>query len=285
MALRIDEPRPGFYKEVGGGLYASFKTKKAKFAFEFRYGRDIDEKRNRFALTFDFWNLSEMFSKEENREGKNKEENRESENKDEKNLAEKNYKDSIQNKKTNQSLKVMYLYGQDEQDSLNSELHKISNRWFRVTDSTKVLSEVYSPSHSVRAIYTDEICYDESQKSVWIKENFEDVAYAVPMDSLDYCDEVEMEIPWKSVIVEGVLFGILGGMLSESWPVFALAGTGGSIGTWLLAKAFDGYKPKVSSTTCDMPHSRDDVENWLKQYPCKNEFMNRLERDQIFLPQ
>lgn len=179
----------------------------------------------------------------------------------------------------------MNLSKKDEQDSLNSELHKISNRWFRVTDSTKVLSEVYSPSHSVRAIYTDEICYDESQKSVWIKENFEDVAYAVPMDSLDYCDEVEMEIPWKSVIVEGVLFGILGGMLSESWPVFALAGTGGSIGTWLLAKAFDGYKPKVSSTTCDMPHSRDDVENWLKQYPCKNEFMNRLERDQIFLPQ
>lgn len=141
MALRIDEPSHEFYKEAGGGLYASFKTKKAKFAFEFRYGRDIDEKRNRFALTFDFWNLSEMFSKEENREGKNKEENRESENKDEKNLAEKNYKDSIQNKKTNQSLKVMYLYGQDEQDSLNSELHKISNRWFRVTDSTNVLSK------------------------------------------------------------------------------------------------------------------------------------------------
>lgn len=105
------------------------------------------------------------------------------------------------------------------------------------------------------------------------------------MDSLDYCDEVEMGAPWGYVIIDGIFLGFVVGALNESWPLFALAGIGGALGRWLLSKVFDDYEPKVSSTTCNMPHSRDDVENWLKQYPCKNEFMNRLERDQIFLPQ
>ncbi|WP_139260253.1 hypothetical protein [Fibrobacter sp. UWH9] len=50
-------PSPKFYREAGAGFYVSIIK---RFALEFRYGRDLDNEQNRFALTVDiFANLNE----------------------------------------------------------------------------------------------------------------------------------------------------------------------------------------------------------------------------------
>ncbi|SIO31352.1 hypothetical protein SAMN05720758_2205 [Fibrobacter sp. UWB11] len=51
MALSFPEPHPLFYYEVGGGFFASYQLEGVMLALEFRYGRDLDNKRNRFAVT------------------------------------------------------------------------------------------------------------------------------------------------------------------------------------------------------------------------------------------
>ena len=61
--LWIPYPEPKFYTEVGGGLFITGPIgEKGKMSFELRYGRDLDEKRNRFAITIDFWGFSSPFS-------------------------------------------------------------------------------------------------------------------------------------------------------------------------------------------------------------------------------
>lgn len=51
MAFAIPEPHPLFYYEVGGGFFVSYHLEKVTIALEFRYGRDLDNKQNRFAVT------------------------------------------------------------------------------------------------------------------------------------------------------------------------------------------------------------------------------------------
>ena len=51
MAFAIPEPHPLFYYEMGGGFFVSYHLEKATIALEFRYGRDLDNKQNRFAVT------------------------------------------------------------------------------------------------------------------------------------------------------------------------------------------------------------------------------------------
>ena len=51
MALSFPEPHPLFYYEVGGGFFASYQLEGVMLALEFRYGRDLDNKQNRFAVT------------------------------------------------------------------------------------------------------------------------------------------------------------------------------------------------------------------------------------------
>ena len=51
MAFSFPEPHPLFYYEVGGGIFASYQLEGVMLALEFRYGRDLDNKRNRFAVT------------------------------------------------------------------------------------------------------------------------------------------------------------------------------------------------------------------------------------------
>ena len=51
MAFSLPEPHPLFYYEVGGGFFVSYRLEKATIALEFRYGRDLDNKQNRFAVT------------------------------------------------------------------------------------------------------------------------------------------------------------------------------------------------------------------------------------------
>ena len=51
MTFSFPEPHPLFYYEVGGGIFASYRLEGVTLALEFRYGRDLDNKRNRFAVT------------------------------------------------------------------------------------------------------------------------------------------------------------------------------------------------------------------------------------------
>lgn len=51
MAFSFPEPHPLFYYEVGGGFFASYQLEGVMVSLEFRYGRDLDNKRNRFAVT------------------------------------------------------------------------------------------------------------------------------------------------------------------------------------------------------------------------------------------
>jgi hypothetical protein len=51
MAFSFPEPHPLFYYEVGGGAFASYRLEGVTIALEFRYGRDLDNKKNRFAIT------------------------------------------------------------------------------------------------------------------------------------------------------------------------------------------------------------------------------------------
>ena len=51
MTFSFPEPHPLFYYEVGGGAFASYRLEGVTIALEFRYGRDLDNKQNRFAVT------------------------------------------------------------------------------------------------------------------------------------------------------------------------------------------------------------------------------------------
>ena len=71
MAFSFPEPHPLFYYEVGGGFFVSYHLEKTTIALEFRYGRDLDNKQNRFAVTLGcyfgcFWCEGEKESAGEN---------------------------------------------------------------------------------------------------------------------------------------------------------------------------------------------------------------------------
>ena len=51
MTFSFPEPHPLFYYEVGGGFFTSYNLEGTTISLEFRYGRDLDNKRNRFAIT------------------------------------------------------------------------------------------------------------------------------------------------------------------------------------------------------------------------------------------
>jgi len=58
MAFSFPEPHPVFYREVGVGAFVSYKRETSTLAIEFRYGRDLDNRCNRFAVMIDFWGLA-----------------------------------------------------------------------------------------------------------------------------------------------------------------------------------------------------------------------------------
>lgn len=245
----FDSPRPVFYREVGAGVYASYKYGTSKFAFEFRYGRDIDENRNRFALTVDVWGFEKPLGTGGNDQMKW----------EAKRLAEKR--------------KIVNLVEPvaGAPDSSKYGLHKIDAQWFRVLDTTKVLSILYTPAVDVKVIKADEICYDESQKSVRLKDDLGSDVVAVPLDVLDYCRKVDMRVPTSASILMGALFIPIGGVIGGSWTAGLLLGGGTTAATWGLLKAFGIPQPRVYSQLCSEQHSAEEIEKWLKQYPCDAE--------------
>ena len=54
FGIVVREPHPIYYREIGGGFFVTYSiAANIVIAIEFRYGRDIDFMRNRFAITVD----------------------------------------------------------------------------------------------------------------------------------------------------------------------------------------------------------------------------------------
>ena len=71
MAFSFPEPHPVFYREIGVGAFVSYKRESFTLAIEFRYGRDLDNRCNRFAVMIDFWGVATkefIYDKEKERE-------------------------------------------------------------------------------------------------------------------------------------------------------------------------------------------------------------------------
>jgi len=248
----IDTPTPKFYNEFGGGLYVRYKTKSTRIALEFRYGRDFSEDRNRFALTIDIWSFSNPIL---------------TGNGIMKRIAQKELQ-------SHQQKKVLEDHDSTANDTTVQDtlsLHKIPARWFQVKDSSKVISEVYSSRPDDRHfIYTEKICYDESQKEVWFRQDYGYYKFALPLDSVDYCEEVEKKVPLSTCILTGGLIGLIGGLSGGSLTAYFITSGIGTVASWALFKATDATLPVFRDDLCKRSHSPEEVENWLKQYPCSN---------------
>ena len=72
MAFSFPEPHPLFYYEVGGGAFASYRLEGVTIALEFRYGRDLDNKKNRFAITLSAVGMKGKKSENEKKQEENR---------------------------------------------------------------------------------------------------------------------------------------------------------------------------------------------------------------------
>ncbi len=256
--LKIPSPHPVFYTEIGGGFYAHKKINDdSKISFEFRYGRDIDEKRNRFAFTIDYW-----FSSTPIPYGGN----------------------DIMRAYAQKNIEKMTKMNTINKDSLhqtntNSDtLHAIKRQWFRLPDSSQTISNIYAPQKSVVTVTSKEICYSEETHSVWLKQDVGNLYYQVSEDSIDYCGPAVSKNIAAVSVLEGGLFTLLGYQLTQN-PIASIAlGTTSAIGLWGLFKfGFDPeeLQPKVYPKLCSEKHTKEQVIEWLKQYPCNGVFKTK----------
>ena len=250
--ISIDTPTPKFYNEFGGGFYVRYKTENTRIALEFRYGRDFCEDRNRFSLTIDIWGFSNPA------------------------FTGNGIMRSIAQKEIQKHQQMKVLEDQDSttSDSVTRDtisLHKIPARWFQIKDSSKVISQVYTSSPDDRHFfYTEKICYDESQKEVWFKQDYGFYKFAVPLDSIDYCEEVKKKVSLSASVLSGTLIGLLGGVYGASSTGFFIATGIGTVSSWALFKALDITSPVFHDDLCKQNHSSEETENWLKQYSCSD---------------
>ncbi|MBR6266507.1 MAG: hypothetical protein IKR66_07950, partial [Bacteroidales bacterium] len=243
---RYPRPRPKFYTEVGGGFYATRPIgESAKISFEFRYGRDLDEKRNRFAITIDFWGFSSPFSIGGNDELRK--------------AAAKNL-DKMKNIETASI------------DSARTDtLHTIKRRWFRFNDSSQTISTIYHPVKNVTASTTKGICYNEKNNTVWLKQDYGKMLYQVSADSIDYCQEMERKNLLGTTLLEGLLGFLIAAQTTRNFPAAIAIGAGFGTGIWALFNfGFDPEElaPKVYRELCSEKHTQEQIKEWLKQYPC-----------------
>ena len=245
----IPNPEPKFYTEVGGGFYATRPIgESAKISFEFRYGRDLDEKRNRFAITIDFWGFSSPFSIGGNDELRK--------------AAAKNL-DKMKNIETASI------------DSARTDtLHTIKRRWFRFNDSSQTISNIYTPVKNVIASTTKGICYNETTNTVWLKQDYGKMLYQVSADSIDYCQEMERKNLLGTTLLEGILGFLIAAQTTGHFPAAIAIGAGFGTGIWALFNfGFDPEElaPKVYPELCSEKHTQEQIKEWLKQYPCGGE--------------
>ncbi|MBO4783239.1 MAG: hypothetical protein J5521_00635, partial [Lachnospiraceae bacterium] len=259
----IPSPHPVFYTEVGGGFYASRQIKEdSKISFEFRYGRDLDEKRNRFAFTVDYW-----FSTTPIPYGGN-------------DIMRKYAEKNIEKMKRMNTLHKNSVSDSESEVQTNSlasadTLHSIKRQWFRLPDSSQTLSIIYAPQKNVVAVTSKEICYSEETQSVWLKQDVGNLYYQVSEDSIDYCGPAEPKSIAAVPVLEGGLFSLIGYQLTGNPGASLALGTVAAIASWgLFHFGFepDELQPSVYPTLCSEKHSKEDLIKWLKQYPCGGDF-------------
>ncbi len=257
FACGIPSPRPKFYMEAGGGFYVSRKFgESAKASLEFRYGRDMDENRNRFSVTLDIWGFTAPLSVGGNDVMRS--------------LAQKN----IEKMKHMESSSVDSLPSRNDVDSL----HTIKRNWFRLADSNQTVSFVFHPVDSVTAVTTKGICYDERADVVWMKQDYGNMVYKVSADSLDYCQQMERKSLAGLMIVEGALIFLPGALITGSATGGALVAGGTAISIWALFNfGFDpeNLAPKVYPELCSERHTKEQVVEWLRQYPCGSKLQSQ----------
>ena len=262
IGCKFPKPRPKFYTEIGGGIFISRKfNESGKAALEFRYGHDLDEKRNRFTITLDFWfsssaipggnDLMRSFAK--------------------KNIEKKQHLktlsiDSLQTSKTENS------------DSKNNGLHTIKRQWIHLADSNQTTSIIFKPTDNVFAVTTKGICYDESANAVWLKQDYANTIYQVSEDSLDYCQQMERTGLFGVSLLNGLLGFLAGGQTTGSFLAAIAIGAGISTGLWAIINfGFDQEElsPKVYPELCSEKHSKEQIIEWLKQYPCGGDLQTK----------
>ncbi len=257
IGCNIPVPRHRFYTEVGGGFYVSRKIgNDSRVSLEFRYGRDVDEDRNRFALTLDIWSSTSAT------------------------LGGNDVMRSMAKKNVKKMKEIDAAYAdslRDENGKIDS-LHTIKRQWFRIPDTSKTMSLAEHPGDSVTAVTSKGICYDEKSGSVWLKQDYGYTAYKVPVDSFDYCQQMERRVLfWPSVLVGGASF-LPGALITNSGVGGLMIGLGVSVAFWAVSNfAFDSEDlvPKVYPELCSEKHSRENVLAWLKQYPCRSEMQSQ----------
>ncbi len=243
---RYPRPRPKFYTEVGGGFYATRPIgENAKISLEFRYGRDIDEKRNRFAFTVDLWGFSGAIPIGGN--------------------------DDIR-KEANKNTEKMKTLKTTLADT--NSFHTIKRHWFHVADSSQTISTIFRPNDSIIAVTSKGICYNEESNTAWLKQDYGKMLYQISVDSLDYCQQMERKNLLGSSILEGVLLSLVGIQVTAN-PLASLAiGVGSGIGFW-AAMNFgldpEEIEPKIYPEICSEKHTKEQIIEWLKQYPCSGE--------------
>ena len=244
-------PRPKFYTEVGGGFYATRPVgENAKISFEVRYGRDLDEKRNRIAVTIDMWGFSGVIPIGGNDEMKSR------------------------SKKNTQKMKTLKTTLAD-----TNSFHMIKRHWFHIADSSQTISTIYRPNDSIIAVTSKGICYNDESNTVWLKQDYGKMLYQISVDSLDYCQQMERKNLLGSSILEGLLLSLVGIQVTTN-PIASLAiGVGSGVGYWAAMNfRFDPEElaPKVYPELCSEKHSKEQIIEWLKQYPCSGDLHKKI---------
>ena len=264
---QIPKSRPRFYTEVGGGFYVSRSiNENSKMSLEFRYGRDLDEKRNRIAITLDIWGFSSPIKIGGNDIMRD--------------MAQKNIEkmkhlktatsDSLQERSAPSN--NMPSSKQDLKTKETGSLHTIKRQWIRLADSNQTVSHVFEPIPTVYAVTTKGICYEEESNSVWLKQDYGTTLYQVSADSLDYCQLMERKSLAGFTVLEGLLGTLIAVQITGSFPISLAIGAGVGTGFWALFNFGlnpEELAPKVYPELCSEKHSKEQILNWLKQYPCR----------------
>ena len=88
---------------------------------------------------------------------------------------------------------------------------------------------------------------------------------------MDYCQLMERKNLLGSSILEGVLGTLLAGMITGNLSASIAIGASFGTGFWAIFNfGFDPEEltPKVYPELCSEKHTKKQIIEWLKQYPC-----------------
>lgn len=262
FCIDFPRPRPKFYAEMGGGIYVSRKLENTKMSLEFRYGRDIDENRNRFAATFSVWGFSSAIGVGGN---------------DQMRKMAKENKEKQENTKFAVPPKSGILPGAGKAHIENVSdsslgIKDIDYRWFRIKDTTKVTTFLYKIRENLddttKAIPSNGICYDKSQDEVLLRQREDSSIVKIPLADIDYCDKAEMKGFLGISLLEGALMFLPGGLITGSATGGLIVSAVTTAGFYTALKIINPQVPKVNRNICSETHSTELAREWFKQYPC-----------------